>query len=176
MFAYCLNNPVNKCDQTGKSAIAIGLFIGVSALIGGIAGAYTAITTGGNVLESTLEGAVLGAVAATATIVMPLALPTTASATATAGATFLAAGAAGALVDTAAQWISHKLSKEADKGFKLDGGRVLKTAALTGVAGVIPTYGKPGKSIVNALGSLAIGFDASFINASIEVILTNLLK
>ena len=176
MFAYCLNNPVNKCDQTGKSAIAIGLFIGVSALIGGIAGAYTAITTGGNVLESTLEGAVLGAVAATATIVMPLALPTTASATATAGATFLAAGAAGALVDTAAQWISHKLSKEADKGFKLDGGRVLKTAALTGVAGVVPTYGKPGKSIVDALGSLAIGFDASFINASIEVILTNLLK
>ena len=176
MFAYCLNNPVNKCDQTGKSAIAIGLFIGVSALIGGIAGAYTAITTGGNVLESTLEGAVLGAVAATATIVMPLALPATASATATAGATFLAAGAAGAVVDTATQWISHKVSKEADKEFKLDGGRVLKTAALTGVAGVVPTYGKPGKSIVNALGSLAIGFDASFINASIEVILTNLLK
>ena len=175
LFAYCINNPTNNVDQTGNLGLAIGIFIGASAVIGGLAGAFTSACTGGNVLEGALEGAALGAVAATATIVTPLLLPTAGAAT-TAGATFVAAGAGGMIVDYTTQRVSHELGENAHEEFDLDEGRLIKTGITTGVAGVVPTYGNPGSSTINAIGSLVMGFDASFFNAAAEIAVTHLLK
>ena len=174
MFAYCGNNPINMIDITGNSWLAIGIFIGVSTVIGALAGAFTAACTGGNVVEGALEGAALGAVAATATIVTPILLPA-ASTTAKVGATLVAAAAGGIAVDFTAQIVAHELSENSEDEFVLDKGRLIKTGLTTGIAGVVPTYGTPGESVINAIGSLAMGFDASFINAAIEVIFTNLV-
>lgn len=58
----------------------------------------------------------------------------------------------------------------------LDEKRVFKTALTTGVAGVVPTFGNPANSVLNAVGSLFIGFDATIINSTIEVIFTNIFK
>ena len=176
LFAYCSNNPVNKIDKTGNLGLAIGLFIGASAVIGGFAGAFTAACTGSNVLEGALEGAALGAVAATATIVAPLLLPTTASAAVTVGVTFVAAGAGGMVVDYTTQRISHELSENSNEEFVLNKGRLIKTGFTTGIAGVVPTYGNPGSSVLNAGGSLVMGFDASFFNAAAEIAITHFLK
>ena len=191
LFAYCGNNPVNKIDKTGNLGLAIGLFIGASAVIGGLAGAFTAACTGGNVLEGVLEGAALGAVAATATVFVPqliaplattvaatvattTAAQATVAAAVTTGATFFASGFLGMAVDGATQWISHEMGGNSNEEFELAKGRVYKTGLTTGIAGVIPTYGDPAKAVVNAIGSLVMGFDASFVNAAIEIAVTKL--
>ena len=162
-------------DKTGNVAIAIAVFIGVSTIIGGIAGAYTSVCTGGNVLEGALEGAALGAVSSTATIAVPILL-STASVAVTALTTFAVAGAGGVIVDCATQRISHEFSDDSKKDFDLDEKRVFKTALTTGVAGIVPTFGNPANSVLNAVGSLFIGFDATVINSTIEVIFTNIFK
>ena len=184
LYAYCANSPVNKIDFDGNLGLAIGLFIGASALIGGLAGALTAACTGGNALEGALEGAALGVVAATATIVTPIIVAklvpaTLANATVTminTGTTFIASGLGGMGVDCATQRISHAFSENSDEDFQLDTGRMLKTGFANGIAGVIPTFGSPYESVVNAVGSLAMGFDASFINAVIEIVTVRSLE
>lgn len=174
MFAYCQNNPVNHSDPTGKLLAEALVFIGVSSVIGALAGTFTAVCTGGNILEGALEGAALGAVAATATVLVPILLPSTASAAVATGTTFAAAGALGFGVDILTQYISHETESTSGGPFKVDWGRSAKTALTTGVAGVIPTYGNPTDSFINAAGSLIIGFDASIINAAVEIAIINL--
>ena len=183
LFVYCGNNPTNKIDKTGNFGLAIGIFIGGSAIIGGLAGALTAACTGGNVLEGMLEGAALGAVAATATIFVPQLIAavvpaTMAASTVTAlsvAATFTASCAGGMIVDYATQRVSHEFSESGHEEFNLNEGRLIKTGFATGITGVIPTYGNPAESVVNAVGSLIMGFDASFINAAIEIAITKLV-
>ena len=45
-----------------------------------------------------------------------------------------------------------------------------------GISGLVPTLGNPGSSVVNAVGSLIYGFDASMINAVAEATVNQLLK
>ena len=170
MFAYCNNNPVMHSDPSGELLIEALLFVGVSATIGAVAGMFTAACTGGNLLEGALEGAALGATAATATVLMPLLMPT-ASTLAVASATFAAAGFG---IDVLTQYISHEIGSNADDPFNVEWGRSIKTGFTTGIAGVVPTYGNPTDSIINAVGSLIIGFDASFVNAAIEIAIVNI--
>ena len=184
LFAYCSNNPVIKVDKTGNLGLAIGIFIGASAVIGGLAGAFTAACTGGNILEGALEGAALGAVAATATVFVPqlvaAIVPTTMAASTVAtlsiASTFVVSAAGGAIVDYTTQRVSHELSSNSHEEFELDKCRLVKTSITTGIAGVVPTYGKPDSSVLNAVGSLVIGFDASFFNAAVEIAITRLLN
>ena len=173
MFAYCQNNPVINSDPTGELLIEALVFIGVSAVIGALSGTFTAACTGGNLLEGALEGAALGAAAATATVLAPILLPTASVAT-VAGATFVAAGAAGFGIDILTQYISHKSGNSASEPFEINWRRSAKTALTTGIAGVVPTYGNPTNSLLNAAGSLVMGFDAAFINAAVEVAIVNL--
>ncbi len=161
-------------DPTGEVLIEALVFIGVSATIGALAGAFTAVCTGGNVWEGALEGAVLGAVAATATVLVPLVLPAASAAT-VAGVTFAAAGTAGVGVDILTQYISHKTGNNSNDPFQVDWGRSIKTGFMTGIAGIVPTYGKPTDSLINTVGSLVIGFDAAFINAVMEIVVARLL-
>ncbi|MBO5357104.1 MAG: hypothetical protein J6A95_04980 [Clostridia bacterium] len=88
LYAYCENSPISNVDPKGESALAIGIFIGVSTIVGGILGAFSAAATGGNVLEGALKGAVTGAIAATTTVFMPQLVATILpAATATTGRT-----------------------------------------------------------------------------------------
>ena len=196
LYAYCLNNPINSVDPNGNSALAIGIFIGASAIIGGLAGALTAACTGGNVLESALEGVALGAIAATATVLAPIvasailpaasttamvtattAASTTAMVTATtAAAGFTMAAAGGMAVDACTQVMSYVFSDTTNEDFVLDKARLIKTGFTTGIAGVVPTYGNPAEEVVNAVGSTFIGLDASFFNATVEIVIVNILN
>ena len=60
--------------------------------------------------------------------------------------------------------------------YSIDVPRIFKSAFTTAIASAAPTYGTPSESVLNAFGSLAIGLDASAINAVIEIILTNLFS
>ena len=103
-------------------------------------------------------------------------LPTTASAAVTVGVTFVAAGAGGMVVDYTTQRVSHELSEDSGEEFVPNTGRLIKTGLTTGIAGVIPTYENPGSSVLNATGSLVIGFDASFFNAATEIAIIHFLN
>ena len=173
MFAYCNNNPTQHSDPSGELLIEAIVFVGVSAVVGALAGTFTAACTGGDLLEGALEGAALGAVAATATVLTPILLPAASTAT-VAIATFAVAGSVGLGVDILTQRISHETGEHSDEPFKIDWGRSVKTALTTGIAGVVPTYGNPTDSLINTVGSLIMGFDASFINAAAEIAIVNL--
>ena len=58
MYAYCLNNPLNRTDPTGHSAILIALAIG--AVLGGIYGGISAAANDQNVVAGIAIGAVVG--------------------------------------------------------------------------------------------------------------------
>ena len=60
LYAYCGNDPINKYDPTGHSAILIALAIG--AVLGGIYGGISAAANGQNVLAGIAIGAVVGGV------------------------------------------------------------------------------------------------------------------
>ena len=90
-------------------------------------------------------------------------------------ATFTASAVGGVIVDYITQRVSHELSEDSHKKFDLNKGRLIKTGLTTGIAGVIPTYGKPGSTVLNSVGSLVIGFDASFFNAAAEIAITHFL-
>ena len=173
LFAYCGNNPINRFDKTGNLWLAIGLFVGGSALIGGLTGALTSASTQSDVLEGALEGVALGAVAATATVLVPVFMPSASVATAV-GATFLVSSIGGFLVDLSTQIISHELSENAEEKLVINKKRLIKTSVSTGIAGVVPTYGQPSTSVINAVCSLVYGFDASVINSVMDIVLSAL--
>ena len=174
MYAYCSNNPVMYRDDSGESILAAVIFIGVSALIGGGMGAFTAAATGGNVWEGAIEGFVLGGFAATVTVLVPYFLPTI-GAIAQTGITIGIAGAGGFGLDLLTQYLSYEYYEQEDE-FSFDLGRAFKTGFTTAISSAIPTFGKPSASYINSIGSLIIGFDASAINAVVEIILSNLFS
>jgi hypothetical protein len=182
LYCYCNNDPVNFVDPSGNSIIAICVFIGLSTVIGAAAGAFTAACTGGNVLESAIEGAITGLIAATATVFVPQLVALIAPASMSVGAltavstvaTFGAASAGGLLTDISVQAVSHSLSGSGDS-FSVDWGRAGKTAFMTGVAGVVPTFVDPTKTVLHAMAGATVGMDASFINAVVDVLFTKLL-
>ena len=107
------------------------------------------------------------------TIFIPILLPSASAATIV-SATFATAGVAGFGIDILTQHISHEFSDNASEPFQVDWGRSVKTSITTGIAGVIPTYGTPTDSLINTVGSLVMGADASFINAAVEIAIVNL--
>ncbi len=62
LYAYCNNDPVNKYDPTGHSAIALLIAFGIGAVLGGIYGGVSAAANGQNVLAGIAIGAVVGGV------------------------------------------------------------------------------------------------------------------
>ena len=62
LYSYCNNDPVNKYDPTGHSAIALLIAFGIGAVLGGIYGGVSAAANGQNVLAGIAIGAVVGGV------------------------------------------------------------------------------------------------------------------
>ena len=60
LYCYCGNNPVNKYDPSGHSAIAILIAMGIGAILGGIYGGVSAAANDQNILAGILIGAVVG--------------------------------------------------------------------------------------------------------------------
>mgnify|MGYP003293027959 CR=1 FL=1 len=60
LYAYCNNDPVNYCDPSGHSAIALLIAFGIGAILGGIYGGVSAAANGQNVWEGIAIGAVVG--------------------------------------------------------------------------------------------------------------------
>ena len=58
LYAYCGNDPINKYDPSGHSAILIAIAIG--AVLGGIYGGVSAAANDQNILAGILIGAVVG--------------------------------------------------------------------------------------------------------------------
>ena len=183
MFAYCNNNPVNFFDPMGNSAIAVCIFIAACTLVGAACGAFAASCTGEDILEATIEGAITGAIAAAVTLAIPelmaVLLPATLKAgvakAITIGATFIIAATGGLLTDLTIQAINQDIGKTpANAG--VDWGRALKTAGMTGLAAVVPTFVKPFESVSNAIMASVVSMDASVINAAAEIVVTIFLK
>ena len=61
LYCYCGNNPVNKYDPSGHSAIAILIAMGIGAILGGIYGGVTAAANDQNILAGVLIGVGAGA-------------------------------------------------------------------------------------------------------------------
>ena len=49
LYAYCGNDPINKYDPTGHSAIALLIALGIVAVLGGIYGGVSSAANGQNV-------------------------------------------------------------------------------------------------------------------------------
>jgi len=179
LFSYCGNNPVNAVDPNGNSAVAICVFIGISTLVGAAIGAFTAACTDGDIVESMIEGAITGAIAATATVFVPqlvaVMLPAATTATVTAVSTALTFGTSavgGFLVDVATQAVGQVVRNGLNSEIDIQLGRACKTAFMTGIAGVVPTFVNPAESVLHAIGAATVGMDASAINAIIDVVIT----
>ncbi|MBR2372718.1 MAG: hypothetical protein IKA87_00640, partial [Lentisphaeria bacterium] len=59
LYVYCGNDPVNKYDSTGHSAILVALLVG--AIVGGVYGGLTAAANDQNILAGVLIGVGAGA-------------------------------------------------------------------------------------------------------------------
>ena len=157
-FAYCLNNPVNKSDPTGHFGI-IGI-IAVGTVIGGLLGAFSAATTGGNIIESAIEGALTGALGSACGLLLT---PFTAVAAASFG---------GALIDFSTQLTTQYIEMGSVSLKNVDFKRVAKTGLQTGLGAAIPAI-KHSSGAVDAFGTAIVWAEASTLITCTDVAITN---
>lgn len=120
-------------------------------------GAFTAATTGGNVLESVVEGCFTGAAGALCGLLI------TDPAVAV-GAAFTA----GFAIDVATQCVSNK----GINFRKVDFARSVKTGDLTGLGTAIPQFGEPLKNATDAFATALIWSEGSTLIACADVVAT----
>ena len=160
MFSYCSNGPIIRSDPGGNFGI-LGI-IAVGAVVGGLLGAFSAATTGGNILESAIEGCLTGALGA-ACAFLPL-KPIW---------TITISMVGGALVDLGVQVSSQYIEK--GKVEEIDAGRAVKTGIQTGLGTAIPQYGNVGASSVDAFGTAIMWSEASTLIACADVAASNMI-
>ena len=120
-------------------------------------GAFTAATTGGNVLESIIEGCLTGAAGALCGLL--ISTPVVAIGT---------AFVAGFAIDVATQCVSNKSIDLR----KVDYARSVKTGDLTGIGAAIPQFGAPLKSATDAFATALIWSEGSTLIACTDVVAT----
>ena len=181
MFAYCGSNPILCSDPTGELfCLATALFIGTAILIGGVLGAASAKSTGGNLVEGAIEGAITGGIAAACAVFVPVAVTALAPATAAAStiavvstvATPVVAGTLGAGVDVAVQTAAHAFGNGSLDGFEVDWARAAKTGVTTAISSAAPTVVDPAGGIENAVCATVVNFDVSALIVVADIIFT----
>ena len=163
LFAYCGNNPIMGYDPTGHFGF-IGAIIAAGAIVGGLLGAFSAATTGGNILESAIEGCLTGALGATCGIL--ISPPAVAIGL---------AGIGGAIIDFATQATTQYIETKRVDLTKIDRGRVAKTGAQTGIGTAIPVLGKGAGNAVDAFGTALIWAEAAVLITCTDVAITNIV-
>ena len=149
-------------DPTGHFGF-LGAIIATGAIVGGLLGAFSAATTGGNVLESAIEGCLTGALGATCGIL--ISNPIVAVGAATFG---------GSVIDFTTQVTSQYIEKKSVDLSNIDYGRVAKTGLQTGIGTAIPVYGKGAGNAVDAFGTALIWAEGSALITTTDVVITNL--
>ena len=163
LYAYCSNNPVMYEDPEGKSLTAILAVSLFGAFAGGAMGAFTAATTGGNVVESAILGAINGGITSASSLFFGEALGRvlgTVVATAVSGITT-------GLVDVGAQIITKGSNN-------IDASRSLKTGMLSAISAMVPGVGNAARDVVDAIGTAIVWFEASALIAAVDSIFTNI--
>ena len=156
LYAYCSNNPVMYCDHSGNSiTAAIGITI-FGALVGGAMGAFTALTTGGDIVESVALGAINGAI-------------TSAAALFCGKAAFAVAGLFTAGIDALEQGVLNGAEN-------IDISRSIKTGVMSAVSAAVPAIGTAAGEIVDAIGTAVVWSEASALIAVADIICTNIFN
>ena len=161
LYAYCLDNPVMYADPSGCFCF-VGAIILAGAIVGGLLGALSAASTGGNVWESAIEGCLTGALGAACGIL--ILNPYVAVCVATAG---------GAAIDLATQVTSQYINNKSVNLSKIDGWRVAKTAFQTGLCTAIPAFGEGAGNAVDAFSTALIWAECSTIVVFVDIFVTN---
>ena len=158
LYAYCDNNPVMREDINGEFWIEIG----VSGLIGGALGAFSAAATGGNLIEGFVQGTLNGIIGAgfgfaknsIAGIVM--------------------SAFWGGVVDVGKQAISYYSKNGNLNAFELDWKSVWDTSIQMGIGTAIPAFKNGGNKMVNTVATTIIWNEAATVMTCADVIGTNL--
>lgn len=148
-------------DPTGHFGL-IGAIIATGAIVGGLLGAFSAATTGGNILESAIEGCLTGALGAACGIL--ISNPIVAVGLATVG---------GAAIDFTTQVTTQYIETKSVDMSKIDPGRIVKTGLQTGMGTAIPAFGEGAGNAVDAFGTALIWAEASTMIVCADVIVTN---
>ena len=161
MFAYCNNCPVIGYDPTGHFCLVLGI-IASGAIVGGLLGVFSAVTTGGNVFESAIEGCITGAIGSACG--MLITNPVIAIGTAFLG---------GVAADFATQVTTQYIENKSVDLSKVDLGRVVKTGTQTALGTAVPQFGNAAGNAVDAFGTALIWAEASTLITIADVIVTN---
>ena len=162
IFLYCKNDPINDYDPSGNLSLVASVII-AGAVVGGLLGAFSAATTGGDVLESTIEGMLTGACGSACAVLINNAWIATGVAT-----------LAGAAIDLTVQSTTQYI--ENGRIDSIDWGRTLKTAIQTGMGTAVPGFKNPATDVVDAVGSITIWGEASALITISDVIVTNIIE
>jgi hypothetical protein len=163
LFAYCKNNPVMGYDSTGHFGL-VGAIIATGAIVGGLLGAFSAATTGGNILESAIEGCLTGALGAACGILVSN--PIVAVGLAAIG---------GAAIDFTTQVTTQYIETKSVDMSKIDYGRIVKTGLQTGIGTAIPAFGEGAGNAVDAFATALIWAEASTMIVCADVVVTNII-
>ena len=83
-----------------------------------------------------------------------------------AGSAILAGTLSGAGIDFLTQCATYLIICETDESFSLDWSRVSETALTTGLSAGIPVLGNPQNNIIDAIGTLLLNAEGSFVLSS----------
>lgn len=164
MYAYCKNAPTNLVDSSGTLAIsACAIVIGASGIIGALTGAFSAATTGGNVVEGAIEGMLLGAAGASCGLFLQ------------GGAAILAGAICGGIIDVGTQSVVQYDATGSVDVTQFDYVRLIKNIGTTGLGTLIPQWGKATDDIIAAIGTAVMWGEASTLIACTDVVATNIV-
>jgi len=141
---------------------ASAAIIATGAIVGGVLGAFSAVATGGNVIESIIEGCLIGALGSACG--MLIANPVVA---------FGVAAAGGAVIDFSTQATTQFIEdKSVDLG-KVDYGRVVDTGLQAGIGAAIPKVGDAASNSADAFATATVWGTVSAYMTSGDIVATN---
>ena len=151
-------------DPTGHFGL-VGAIIATGSIVGGLLGAFSAVATGGNILEGAIEGCLTGALGAACGIL--ISNPFVAVGLATLG---------GAAIDFTTQVTTQYIETKCVDMSKIDRGRIVKTGLQTGMGTAIPAFGDGAGNAVDAFGTALIWAESSTLIVCTDVVVTNTIE